>query len=512
MAYLRNYRWDVFVSYAHRPIEVANRDQAGMTWTKRVVDNLVRLIESELGEPVEFFLDIDSQETDRDMTTGLLDAVESAGLLLVFVSPEYLKSRWCGKEIGQYRSRSRWSQDDSKNGVFILEVQPTEGLKWPPELKDVEGNRNFWHALHSKPLGDPNALSLTIALFAGDGDEGLLYKKLGKVAGHLIGSLRSLKEQEQRAGESTGGARSVPQTPGSAEAQRVFLAYPADSNAWNSNEEIRALMKNQGFDVVEHSQREEFQSKEKFQGRIRQDLETSKIFVQVLSNQDDPWGMTEIQYLEAQQLQLPTFLWRPETLDASQVSKGFYPKYAAFAAEHFPEARTGSLAELVEAVEQHFREDSKPARPILKPTRPKPNVFVYSVDPKGYTFVKKELAPVLPEVIRKRGCRVRIPDETWTPKAIQDFRETLVEQCNALIVVHSAEEEEKVAAVIDELSLKFFSKHGDSKLLYIAILETPPGTLLEQPDEEFEVFDCMDMKVKSDLEEWLMALSDSFVS
>lgn len=509
MATRKQYEWDVFVSHAHGPKELQIKDEEGKIWTKRVVDVLRAKIERNMSEPVRFFLDVDDLSWDQEITAQLDEAVDRSRLLLVFLSPEYLKSGWCGKEIRKYRSVPRWPGKESKTGVFFLEVQPVDESKLKPEMVDDSGKALFKLPLHKRPGNDPNADSETLAPFypKGSGPElEELNKLLGAVAGRMRKSLIEIKVAEE---EATASARShgEAEAGGERSSKNVFLAYPADQPAWKTTKALRGILAERGLDVIEHMPPPEVKSltQEAFFTRVKQDLQRAACFVQVFSNDDGPFGMTELQYREATDLGLPAVLWRPEELDPSMIDEGFSPGYAVLAKEQFPTANKGSLEEVADAVEAAVA--SAPKTPVAV-TRNKPNVFVFSVDPDGYDLVKHKLAPELASVIKGEKCRVRIPEKDWKPNQLHEFRKHLVEKCNVLIVVHMPGQEEKIVDAIDDIINDFDSKHGDDRPLYIGIIATPPKISLENPDDEFEIFDCTDYKVKDEFKDWLKAIKD----
>lgn len=505
MPYLRDFTWEVFVSYAHRGIEEENKDPKGRTWTKRVVRQLRTLLSTHLHQDIRFFLDIDGLERDRDLTAGLIDAVDNSALLLVFVSPEYLASKWCTQEIDKFLSRRRWPDDPTRTGVFIIEAAPTDWSGWPRQLKDGQGNPQIMEILHKKPDDDELALSLPIGL-SSDRDQGLLTMRLAKVAGRMSRSLKSLREQQPAAPPTSSPTTTT--TSGSAP-KRIYIAYPAHRGVRATQRRIAELLRTRGFDVIAHDRVSDFDSRDGFEQQVRANLEQSQALVQVLADENGQFDLTTFQYQAARALKRPIILWREPDLEASDIDADDDPVYAEFAATHLPEALTGDLTAasdrqaLYDAIDTALAPHS-PA-PTLEPYRPGPNIFVYSVDPNGYSFVRDTLAPNLPALIRGEGCRVWCPTERAGADDMRKFEQRLPEVCDGLIVINSSEQELEVEKKISEFYTEFASRNP-SKSLYIGIVERPPGMKFVPPSRAIEVFDCKDGKVKPNLRQWLREL------
>src|SRR5262245_23147349 len=163
MTFLRNYSYDVFVSYAHGP-ESHGRYSGGRhnllsEWTHRFVDDLIAQIEFNLSQAadgeekphVEFFMDPDL-EGSGSLTENLKKRVGTSALLLVVMSPGYLRSNWCTDEIQWFASGISEETPELRafGRVFVARILPTDHTTWPGGLKDEFGRATWGHWFHSK--------------------------------------------------------------------------------------------------------------------------------------------------------------------------------------------------------------------------------------------------------------------------------------------------------------------------------------------------------------------------
>ena len=149
MAFLENqgeYRYDAFVSYGHADVELVG-DSHLKHWCQLFVDELRKEIAAELARKqprsriVSMFLD-DSTRPDAavdpalPLSTQLHDAIRGSALLLVLMSPHFLNSAWCRKEL-QYWAATQAKKPGSPDGrIHVVRVLPTDDALWPDELRE----------------------------------------------------------------------------------------------------------------------------------------------------------------------------------------------------------------------------------------------------------------------------------------------------------------------------------------------------------------------------------------
>jgi hypothetical protein len=172
-AYLANYDHDIFLSYAHE-------EELG-EWTLRLREELKRALNLVLllkppGKVVDIWID-EILRKNLSLSDELKSRVEASALLLIVMSPFYLNSEWCGKEIAWFAAAAR-SRIASNARVFVVKAFPTEPDKWPEPLRQLPGYLFF--ARHPRAN-----LDLPLGLI-GDRDDEVAYKAaLYNLAGQI---------------------------------------------------------------------------------------------------------------------------------------------------------------------------------------------------------------------------------------------------------------------------------------------------------------------------------------
>jgi len=128
MAYLPDYAWDLFVSYARAD----NSAFGGVRgWVSTLVGDLSGVIEACLGEPIKIF-------SDRDVHSNAelgdhLEAARTSATMLVIASPTYFKRE--GK-LREWRAFTDMHQD-LRRLIVVERIPPAEGSSYPAEIDKV---------------------------------------------------------------------------------------------------------------------------------------------------------------------------------------------------------------------------------------------------------------------------------------------------------------------------------------------------------------------------------------
>jgi TIR domain len=144
-AYLgkHGYLHDVFVSYAHGDVEQTGNPPL-KDWSVQFVDQLKKNLSTVLNHQVSVFLD-DAQRDEEalDRLAALTDQfktkIEKSALLQVLMSPQYLGSRWCAKELEIWATSQPGKSGNKVGRIAVARVLETDHKNWPPALKDSAG-------------------------------------------------------------------------------------------------------------------------------------------------------------------------------------------------------------------------------------------------------------------------------------------------------------------------------------------------------------------------------------
>jgi hypothetical protein len=144
-AYLEKhgYLHDVFVSYSHGDVDQAG-DSLLKDWSVQFVDLLRKNLITVLRQPVSIFLDDSKRhENALDRLASLTDQfkgkIERSALLQVLMSPHYLGSKWCAKELELWAASQLGKPGSPDRRVAIARIFATDHKDWPQTLKDAMG-------------------------------------------------------------------------------------------------------------------------------------------------------------------------------------------------------------------------------------------------------------------------------------------------------------------------------------------------------------------------------------
>jgi hypothetical protein len=140
------YGHDLFITYSHGDLKQAGTSQL-KRWTHQFRDLLQETLDSYgFAPPVRLFLDEgpgaeDSLDRAAPLTPELEAAVARSALLQVMMTPAYLNSRWCARELEHWAK----SQPDKPGGgdrrIIVARVLDTGNEPWPKSLCDAEGEQ-----------------------------------------------------------------------------------------------------------------------------------------------------------------------------------------------------------------------------------------------------------------------------------------------------------------------------------------------------------------------------------
>src|SRR5689334_3419938 len=135
--------WDheLFVSYAH--VDDRYFLDVHLGWVSQLVEVLRRELEVEAGRPeeVRIWRDSEALRGNHAVSPEISRRVRSSALLLVVLSPGYIKSRWCQQELELF-VESRGTEGD---WIFVVEKIPVERDRWPAVLRNRK-TYSFWYA------------------------------------------------------------------------------------------------------------------------------------------------------------------------------------------------------------------------------------------------------------------------------------------------------------------------------------------------------------------------------
>ena len=142
---MSNYPYDAFISYRHRPVDMAV--------AKRLVELLER-VDGTDGEKLRIFRDRDELPTEEDLGEAIRNALRGSEYLIVVCSPAYSESKWCMEELRYFRSLH--GNANAKVIPVLVEGEPEESfpeaLRWEERVRVEEDGSVHTYREEVEPL------------------------------------------------------------------------------------------------------------------------------------------------------------------------------------------------------------------------------------------------------------------------------------------------------------------------------------------------------------------------
>jgi TIR domain len=439
LAYLSSdaYDYDIFVSYAH--VDDLPLPGAAQGWVTTFTTCLKTKLAQKLGRNDAYALWMDHElRGGQPITPHILEKVRRSAMLFVVLSPGYIASSWCRRELDTFHGLIAEGQ---ARHVFVVELDPVEKAELPPALADLKRSR-FWIA--DRNSGSPRTVGTPIP-------DGEYYSAVDDFIREVVTDLKQLKHAEPRP------AVAPPPSGNGA----VFLAEVTDDLDDQRNNVKRYL--NQAGIVVFPKNDCSLEPKA-FRQAVTEGLAEGDLFVQLLSAipgkrpPDLPEGYVKCQLELAVSLGKPVLQWRNPALDVSSVQDA--------AQRALLDAAT-VRAEGIEDFKREIRRRLDERR--NQPPRPVPTEAFVFVD---MDSTDRPLAEQLSEILFRNGAGYMLPTEDRDPRKFRrDLRDKLLE-CNALILIYGATTRSWVDGHLRELQKMLTLR--PNPLRGLAIVEGPP--------------------------------------
>jgi hypothetical protein len=206
----------VFISYAH----VDNQDVEGVVpngWISHFHKALEVRLDAFLGGQASVWRD-NELRGNTDFGSEIPKRFSQSALLVSVLSPRYVLSDWCRREINDFCALAREAgglKVDNRSRVFLVKTLPIEiGEPLPSELREVTGYEFYVDDNGVPTLVDPNVL-LPVEF----------HKRLYRLAWDIAETARALRQRQAGAGAAVMAAGPAADAPGVPAA--VALEAPA---------------------------------------------------------------------------------------------------------------------------------------------------------------------------------------------------------------------------------------------------------------------------------------------
>jgi hypothetical protein len=306
VAYVNGFAHDVFLSYSSIDNDVHVNDGRG--WVDVLHDKLLRQLMPRLGvRDLEVFIDRETMQSNLPITSQLVDAARNSAVLLVLMSPSYLKSPWCDRERSEFLDAVG---QRAAGSMVVVRARPVDRDAQPEEFRDLQGVEFFTFASNVARTSRRGPLSDHRVFGDPDPCEQVFCDRIALLAGVLARQIEHMR-----------GA-----IPGRT---RVFLA-DATGDLGDRNDELRNYLDQAGLDVLPSPlSRYPRTNRADYEAAVLRELETCSLFAQVLGpepGEAEPFAagqrLPALQHALARRANKPVLQWRERGQPIDRVADG----------------------------------------------------------------------------------------------------------------------------------------------------------------------------------------------
>jgi hypothetical protein len=461
--------FDVFISYAKAENDIPAG--AGKGWVTVFFETL----RAELGKSAygkQFGIQLWWDQTELDGSAPLhpqiLDTLPKTQLIVVLLSPSYLKSDWCEKERAKFLA-AKAGQPLADKRVFLVDLGNVQRDDRPEEFQDLVGfpfhseGEKFGH-----PVPDAR-FERHLSFFSG-------VKKLAERIASRLAELGPRAPQTE-----TAKSRQTDPAP---------LATVYLSETTNDLDELREQLaedlNQHGFRVIPDDRLPK--DLEQCRQRINKWLdERPVLFVQLLGpnpwmrfkNSDETVATLQYRCAAAHLPGIPILQWRDKTIDVDAI---VLPGLKTLLAN--PDVRTEPL----ETFKSEIRLRAAPPKPKL--AIPQERLASGKLPPA--VFVQSDTVDVLAAEHLSEALKQQLQLRSWWPKSsddpgeqieYRDMQQEWLEECDAIVLLYGIAKAIKVEQLIQRL-WKVQQKRAKPlrvKALYIGPPQNKPRLSLGDP-------------------------------
>lgn len=440
MSFVPGYEHDIFVSYA----TVDDQPPAGAErgWISTLFGELKRLLAEEVGRRggADVWMDYRLGANDA-LSHTIFETLDGSATLLIILSPGYLESDWCTRELAAFTSRLQQMSGAGCGRIFLIEKRPIDAEAKPEPIRDIRGRR-LWRQDEfdrAYTLGDPTPRVAETAY----------YREVAYLARDIADQLKSMASDHE-AGRTT--TESTTDTD-----YQVLLADVTD-DLYDKREEVKRYLQQQGVSVVDR-----YYSKAdpvEFRRHLEADIQQCRVFVQLLSDilgRRPPGaesGFNALQYEVAKGIEVDILQWYSPELDIDRLDEGPQKQLLQ---------RETVYAEPFESFKSRVVESAQRLPPSTKEPRTESIVFLnYRSDDQG-------MADEILNWVDSRGIGYMTPMSSGRPEEIREDLKTNIQESDCMMLLYGQSPESWV-----KTQLLTFRKLRGWQRKGLAVFDGPP--------------------------------------
>jgi hypothetical protein len=477
MGYVHPDKADIFLSYAHvddKP-DPAFPERPG--WVTTLIRGLETRLAKKLGHIDSYDLWRDAKLAGHvDLTPEIIGRIRDAAVFLLVLSPAYVASEWCRRELTAFHEERRLRKD-TRGRVFIVEFDRVDPSRKSPELAELRGYR-FW--AEDPDTRNPETLGYPIVR---EKDEEY-HKRLNDLCIALVRELEALRQGEQAAPASA-------TAPGPDTRAAVYLAEVTE-DLEPRRDAVRRHLDQAGFRVLPETELSR-NDPDAYRGAVDAELVKSVVFVQLLNEtpgrrlKGSDRSYVALQHERALAVGRPVLQWRRRELDTAS---GEIPDDHRRRLNGVTVVAT-DLSEFNGLIVETVKKLTAPPPPSRDP-----------VDPGGadaLIFVNAEetdleAARAIIAFCAEHGVGALPPVRGIKPEAIRTALKTRMLACHGMILVHDNNPDWPILQWTQFLKVK---AERESRIRAVGLCDLPPpekpmaaADILHIPSAH--VIDCRD--------------------
>lgn len=445
-----NYKYDLFISYAHADNVPFPGTDAKLGWVTIFADTLKNILSRKLQRDASIWMDHRELRGNAPLTPAIMDALRQTATIVVVASTRYLASEWCQRERESFL---QFISERSASGSRVFRVEIDKIEKIPADFRDTIGY-SFWVETFEDPT--PQTLGFPVPDPSRDKE---YYRRLFRIGNELAEAIKIL-------GEPSTGHDTTTESP---LRPCVFLAEVTD-DLDSKREEVRDYLSQAGIKVLPGSWRA-YQDLPAYERALDADLSRCQLFVQLLSELagKKPFNQLrtypQLQYERALSAGKTILQWRSEKTKPGTVSDS----------QHQALLEGNSVR--AESLEEFKRAVVAAATPPPPAPPPLDGKFVFiSADIPDRRVAEAYIGPPL----TKRGISYAMAPTASDPESVRRFVEVSLANCDAALVVYCAADQASVLGQV--LQCRKVIAQRDQPVPAIAIYNGPPP-----PDQRGEL-------------------------
>jgi len=456
MAYVPNYAYDIFISYARIDDEV---DYPGGTkWVSTFEEYLSIALRKRLGGTTDVKIFFDRRTLNsNDELRELEQAAERSALFLAVCSRSYVDREWTTRELSAF---SR--QPDIAKRVFAIEIMPLDNQQsYPALLADRHREPFYVHTPHSR--------GTAVSLAPDDPRFGHLIHDLAEQVRNQMYAMRAVSEVKTAAASVTLAEprQPAPESLGGSGAVVALGQTTEDLDA--AREQMRRYLEQFGHTVLPKGDLR--QDKEGFEADVRAMLDDADLFVQILGplrGRSAPGiqrSYAQTQADLAREANVPVLQWRSAQIRIDEI-------------EDVNHRETLTSEDVVVSGFENFKAEvnGRLAAMTIRPEAPEPDshdqslpVVFINADRSDLEYARK----VQDEFVRN-GFLAAIPLDRGDEQDLQSYLRDNLLDCDGLVMIYG-----NASPVWASRSLRHFNKLRASRDLppkLVAVVVGPPDS------------------------------------